>query len=293
MHKNAFVSFGWVRTLLVIALLVLLLYGFLSAITHIFSIAKINSASDLYQASLYNFTWLYGICSTIAVLLVLACRKFIDKKNLSSIGLNWKGYQSYALAGFFAGIFIVGCGALLLIGLSYLYLPGINIDPGSLGIGFILFILIAFSEEIIFRGYVLGNLMDFFSGRIALIISSLLFALFHSTNPEVGFLPLMNLFVVGLLFGINFIYTKNLWFGIFLHFSWNFFQGSVLGFKVSGFNTGGLFVCFLDGPYWITGGGFGFEGSIISLVLSVLVLIWIISRYKQMEFTNPSQVLHV
>ena len=290
MQKKPLILLGGARTLIIIALIVPVVYGFLSLAMHFLSIPRITSASDLYHASLYNFTWLYGICAAIAVLLVLLCRKYIDKKSLKSIGLKWKGYQNHAGAGFFTGIFIVGLGALILVALNYLYFPDINMEPGNLGLGFILFAIIAFLEELIFRGYLLGNLMESFPARVALIISSLLFALFHSTNPESGFIPLLNLFAVGLLFGINFIYTKNLWFSIFLHFSWNFFQGSILGFKVSGFNTGGLLVPFLDGPDWITGGGFGFEGSIVSLLLSVLVLIWIVFRYKKSMKVEPEVV---
>ena len=68
-------------------------------------------------------------------------------------------------------------------------------------------------------------------------------------------------------------YTKNLWFGLMLHFSWNFFQGPVYGFEVSGIKFSGIFQQSISGPDLWTGGVFGFEGSFLCSLLMLLAVI--------------------
>ena len=119
----------------------------------------------------------------------------------------------------------------------------------------------------------------------ALIISSVLFASMHWANDNVNWLSIITIFIAGLLLGINYIYTKNLWFGIFMHFGWNFFQGSVLGYNVSGIETGSsIMQQSINGSEYLTGGKFGFEGSIICPILLLLmffVFIWEYERRKK------------
>jgi hypothetical protein len=85
---------------------------------------------------------------------------------------------------------------------------------------------------------------------------------------------------------MNYIFTKNLWFGIFFHFGWNFFQGSVLGYNVSG--TGieqgsSILQQTVIGEKFFTGGNFGFEGSVICTILSLAMFIIISSTYSRKE----------
>ena len=98
---------------------------------------------------------------------------------------------------------------------------------------------------------------------LALLISAVLFALIHGLNPNLSFLSMLNLIIAGLALGISYIYTKNLWFPIFLHVSWNYFQGPIFGFEVSGMDAASIIKQNVTGNDIITGGDFGFEGSIL------------------------------
>jgi hypothetical protein len=142
--------------------------------------------------------------------------------------------------------------------------------------------LIAFSEELVFRGYILDNLMESFSNKwVALIISSVLFAAFHFTGPGIHTLAFLNLFLAGLLLGVNFLYTRNLWFSFFFHLSWNFFQGPILGFRVSGLVFPSLLQTETKGDLFITGGDFGLEGSILTTLtafIAFFVIAWAFER---------------
>ncbi len=100
----------------------------------------------------------------------------------------------------------------------------------------------------------------------------------------------LKVFIGGLMLGINYIYTKNLWFGIFLHFGWNFFMGSVLGYEVSGINLQPLLTQNVTGPNLWTGGAFGFEGSVLSMVVNVVLVGVLVGVYEskgmQMDLAN-------
>src|SRR5258708_25291372 len=151
--------------------------------------------------------------------------------------------------------------------------------------------LIAFSEELVFRGYILGNLLDSVGNKwVALVLSSVLFAAFHFTNPGIHTLAFVNLLLAGLLLGINYIYTRNLWFSFLFHLSWNFFQGPILGFRVSGLNLPTLLVAEPKGDLFITGGEFGLEGSILNTTVSVIALC-VLALVFEKKYAQPQQLM--
>jgi membrane protease YdiL (CAAX protease family) len=213
--------------------------------------------------------------------------KFVDKTNIISLGFKWKGYERDAGTGFFSAVFLLGLGTIILITTGYLTYTGISFQPKSLLLSLVLFAMVAFFEEIVFRGYLLNNLMASMPPWIALCVSSIIFGLVHMSNPGAGFLPIFNIFAGGFLLGINYIYTRNLFFSILLHFAWNFFQGPIFGYSVSGFELGGLFTQSMNGPAWITGGEFGFEGSILQSILSIGAVAFFATLYnKKIARTN-------
>jgi len=172
------------------------------------------------------------------------------------------------LIGFFLGFLLLSMGFLMLYYTNKLEITGVAYDFSAILGSFILFIIVAVVEESIMRGYILSNLMDSLKNKyIALIISAVIFALFHAINPNLSILGFINLFVAGIALGVTYIHTRNLWFPIFLHISWNYFQGPILGFEVSGLNIKSVISHNVIGSDLITGGNFGFEGSILLTIL--------------------------
>jgi membrane protease YdiL (CAAX protease family) len=92
---------------------------------------------------------------------------------------------------------------------------------------------------------------------------------------------MLNLMLAGMLLGASFIYTRNLWFPISLHLFWNWFQGPVLGYQVSGTSTypSVLTLRFAENDV-LNGGAFGFEGSLICTVL-MIVFTFLIIRWGE------------
>lgn len=133
------------------------------------------------------------------------------------------------------------------------------------------------------RGYVLINLMDSMNKYIALVLSSLLFSAMHLMNANMSLVPAINIFLAGILLGIYFIHKGNLWFPIGMHFTWNFFQGPIFGFEVSGHITNSIIVQEIAGHELLTGGKFGFEGSLIATVAMIVLTIVIHLKHKKVH----------
>ena len=215
--------------------------------------------------------------------------KFIDRKPLMSIGLSVKDKTNEMLIGLaFALAFIGGLFAILWL-IGAINVTGyVGFKPGVFIVSMMLF-MAAFDEELIFRGYILNNMMDSTSNRwIALAGSSLLFALLHSGNPSVWstWVPMTELFAAGFILGISYTFTKNLWFPTFFHFGWNFFQG-LFGFEISGINVDSWKMISHENtgnvPDIVSGGAFGIEGSVITLSCTIICTYLIFKYYNELD----------
>ena len=198
-----------------------------------------------------------------------------NKEPLTNIGLSIKDRAQEMLVGLGAALLFIGGIFLILWILGAITVTGVvGLKPEVMIVSLMLFVA-AFDEEIVFRGYVLNNLMDSMNRWWALGISSAVFALMHAGNPNVWstFVPMSELFAAGFILGISYTFTKNLWFPTFFHFGWNFFQG-LFGFEISGLNVDSWKVLAHENsgqvPDIISGGSFGIEGSVISLTLTIL-----------------------
>lgn len=258
-------------------LAVFVLLGFLSGVLQDAMKGELGKAGGLatvwrnLEKSSYIFPLL--ISALASFITVAIFRKKIDKRSITSLGLQPGSHRASAATGFFLGLLLLGIGTFILIASKHLQWEDLQFNASQLFINAVLLLLVAFGEELVFRGYILNNLLQFTNKWIALAVSAVVFAVFHINNPGVNGLPLLNLFLAGLLLGINYIYTKNLWFGILLHFSWNFYMGCILGYKVSGLPFQSLFQQTLTGTALFTGGSFGFEGSVIASILYILAVL--------------------
>jgi uncharacterized protein len=120
------------------------------------------------------------------------------------------------------------------------------------------------------------------------VISSIVFALLHLANPNPSFMAVVGLTAAGLFFAYSYLVTRQLWLPIGLHIGWNFFEGPVFGFPVSGLAQ---FFSLLNtsrhGPELITGGAFGPEAGLIQYPV-LLLAVWLIHRYARQRVQNPS-----
>lgn len=288
--RQPLIKQGWLRVLLFcIAYLVLtiLMAVPVSALVLLIHKDEIKQGAKIEELMNGDYLWISILIALIvSIIVVFIFRKFIDRKNVLSLGFRIPN-QADAWTGFFLAPAMLGIGTLILYLSKHLRWTDITFSGRSLFFELGLMLFVAIYEEVVFRGYILSNLMESFNKWIALLLSALLFTLFHIINPGIGFIPMLNIFLAGILLGINYIYTKNLWFAILFHLAWNFFQGPVLGYKVSGVNLATLLQTELNGDLLLTGGDFGFEGSVLDLALSVIAIIVLYQVYQKKYASVP------
>ncbi len=284
--QNPLVKQGWLRALLYFIGVSLIIYTFQivgSVITNQFS-----QGSETGDDSVLNFGISYLFMGIGVVVFTWLMRRFIDRKSFQSLGFTWKGYTNEAALGLFAGPALLGAGSLILVATGYLSFISAHFSAVPLLLDIVVMIIVAFVEELLFRGYLLNNLMQSMNKWGALSITAALFSLFHGSNPDITFFAVVNIFLAGLLLGINYIFTKNLWFSILFHFAWNYFQGPVLGYDVSGLKISSLLQQSLSGPEAWTGGPFGFEGSLLCpLLIMVCTIVFGYAFSKRYRVATP------
>jgi uncharacterized protein len=289
--KKPLIRQGWLRVLIFYILYLLLVSAAMSVLPRL---SRSLSGTEAPAGNLVSgqFLWLMVLMiMIISVVLVLVFRLLVDKKKFSSLGFSSTGYMD-GLSGFFLALAILGTGTLILYFSGHLQWTDVIFNGNQLFIQLGLMAMIAFYEEAVFRGYILNNLMESFGKWIALPVSAFLFTLFHLGNPGMNIVPLANIFLAGVLLGINYIYTKNIWFAVLFHFAWNFFQGPLLGYKVSGIDFSSLLQTELKGDLLLTGGEFGFEGSVLDLALTLIaILILYLAYEKKFRLSQPEQIL--
>ena len=136
-----------------------------------------------------------------------------------------------------------------------------------------IYFLVACGEEVVFRGIVFRMIDERFGMWWALGISALLFGFIHIFQENASVWSSIAIAIeAGVLLGAAFKYSGSLWLPIGIHWAWNFTQGNVCGFPVSGSSGGeSIFTAIVNGPELITGGAFGPEASIISVILGTML----------------------
>lgn len=219
-------------------------------------------------------------------LLIFFRVKVIEKRSLSSIGFNKNNWLKKYSLGFLIGLVMMSIIVLILLLFGYITVEKNPIQPvGVSAISSVLVMLFGWiiqgaTEEIVTRGWLLNVLSSKYNIGFGLLISSTLFGLMHLTNPNVNYIAVINIIFVGLFYGLYVIKTNDLWSVCGMHSAWNFAQGNIFGFEVSGLDVsvGSLIDLNLVGNNVITGGAFGPEAGIIStfiLLVSIGILLFI------------------
>lgn len=245
------------------------------------------------------------------VIAIFVAARLLDKRKIADFGLHFShrwwsdfgfGLALGALLMFLIFLIEYAAGWIKITDTFDSGFDDISFGPAMLGaLG--LFLAVGIYEELISRGYHLKNMAEglgFIGSRaaivIALLLSSTIFGLLHAMNPNATPLATFNIFLAGIFLGLGYVLTGELAIPIGLHITWNFFQGNVFGFPVSG-NIAGPSLIRVEqgGDPLITGGAFGPEAGLIGIgamiVGSVLIALWVRQNHGsadlQLALTEP------
>jgi membrane protease YdiL (CAAX protease family) len=131
----------------------------------------------------------------------------------------------------------------------------------------------AVTEEVLFRGVLFRVVEGWLGTWWALALTGALFGASHLLNPHASLWGALAIVVEGGgMLAAAYAATRTLWLPIGLHFAWNFAEGGLFGTDVSGTDQPqGLLHGVMSGSTWITGGDFGPEGSLYSVLAGVIV----------------------
>lgn len=220
---------------------------------------------------------------------VYIARRWLDKRSFESLGLK---LDRQAWVDIFAGIgmtFVqMGFIFAVMLGLGWLTFSGFAWDFDPIGtvltnvlMFFVVFVFVGWNEELLSRGYHLQTLASGLNLFWGVIISSAVFGILHLGNPNATWVSAAGIFFAGLFLAYGYIRTKQLWLPIGLHLGWNFFEGVVFGFPVSGLDIYPLTRITVTGPELWTGGAFGPEAGLIvipGLIVGALLIYFYPSR---------------
>ena len=233
------------------------------------------------QEFFFHYILYYELFSFVFILLLfIFWVKVIEKNSLSSLGFVKRNWLKYLVWGIVISLIQMGVIALVyqVSGIGSFVLNELSLEPLLFILGlFPFWLLQGGTEEVATRGWLLTRIAARTNLPLAIAISSSLFGFLHLGNAGVTFLSVLNIILDGFLAGLLFIYTDSIWLVVAQHGTWNYVQGNLLGFQVSGTGADASIFSFTmgSGPDWLTGGEFGAEGSIITtlvLLLSVVIV---------------------
>lgn len=227
------------------------------------------------------------IVAILAIASYTVLYKFYEKRKITELSV--KGLSKNLFWGLVLGVLLQS----LTIFVIYLN-GGFSVISVNSFIFLIPSLTMAFTsaifEEILLRGIIFRLIEEKLGSYIALAISALIFGALHLANPNSSIVAALGIAIqAGLLLGAAYIYSKNLWFPIALHFAWNFTQSGIFGASTSGHAISkSLLTTKIEGAELITGGQFGPEGSIqATLFCLIATIILLILSHRQNKIIKP------
>lgn len=213
-------------------------------------------------------------------LAIILWARFVEKSPWLGLGMTKKGAFKDFILGWGVGAAMLITCVLLMWGFGAIRISSVQFSPQLFGEFLVL--VLAWSvqgttEELLTRGWMFSSLAAKHNIPVGILISSLFFTFLHLGNNAISLIPILDLTLFAILACLVMLKTGNLWVIGGIHAAWNCFQGNVFAFPVSGNQAGQAFIAVeTSGPDWLSGGAFGVEGSVISLIVQGLVIAWLI-----------------
>jgi membrane protease YdiL (CAAX protease family) len=286
--ENKFRS-GW-QILLILSIVGLasIIVSFVEGmILFILNINSMNGSQEMMVENMeklissFNIPILLGQEIIIIVICIL-CWKLIIKQPLKSMGLkSIKKHSKELLCGLGLGALSITLVFIFIVVTGNAKVTSWNLSfSGDTFLYLILFILVGFAEEILGRGYIISVMKQTRNIPLMVGVSAVIFSLMHILNYSFSLIPFINIALIGVVFALMYIWSGNLWMCIGYHITWNYFQGNVFGFPVSGMESNGIITTIYSENNIINGGGFGPEGGLAVTAIIIAGLLFVRWYYK-------------
>ena len=248
-------------------------------------VAILFALASIPFGDLVNFKVGHLQTNVAIIITIWLASRFIDRRRFSETGIYFKKswWMDFGF-GLLLGIILMTIiflveQALGWVTISETYRTESPEQSFTTAIIFtaLFFLSVGIAEELAFRGYLLPNLAEGLNSRlikpnaaimISWIFTSVIFGIGHLVNPNATLVSAINIALGGIFLGFAYVLTGSLAIPVGLHISWNFFQGNVFGFPVSGSTEWSTTFVAVEqsGPEFWTGGPFGPEGGLIGLL---------------------------
>ncbi len=232
---------------------------------------------DAFTANLpgYAYAAFLALSAFYILAAIIYCKRF-EKRSRFSMGFNKKGMIPEYLFGVAIGAVMISLPALVCLLTGSMSFSYGTSSPAVIIFFFLAFILQGMGEEVLFRGYLLMSLTRRNKEWVAIIVSSVMFSLFHLPNSGFSAIAFLNITLFGVFAAVFMLKRGSIWAASAIHTAWNFLQGNVFGVSVSGnpkfesvFNS----VSNDYGALW-NGGAFGLEGGLAATTVLLVALLF-------------------
>jgi membrane protease YdiL (CAAX protease family) len=213
-------------------------------------------------------------------LIVWAWLKLFEKRGLRTVGFEEEGVLWKYGRGLIIGLLLFTASLTILA-----IFNTVSIEEGArliLNTGTSTSVILIFvgwmvqggAEEVLSRGFLLPIIGTRFGTIAGIVVSSLIFSMLHLFNPGLSTLGFINLLLFSLFAALFALYEGGLWGICAMHGMWNWAQGNLFGFRVSGIDNSSttIFDFMTNGPDWLTGGEFGPEGGAVVTVVYLVAI---------------------
>lgn len=236
-----------------------------------------------------SLTLLSLYCTIFITFTAIFYCTYIEKRSLSSMGIKKDKAVKKYFTGLLIGVVIFSIAVLICCILGSVKIVSFN-SNASFGMVLVFlfgYVLQGASEEVLFRGYFMISMTNKSKVTTAIIVNSVVFSLLHGLNPNVTLLAFFNIFLFGVFASLYTLRTNSLIGGCAIHTAWNFVQGNLFGFQVSGLTTNAsiLSIKVNNSSSLLNGGAFGMEGGLaVTIVLLACIAVTIL--YKSSKNAN-------
>jgi membrane protease YdiL (CAAX protease family) len=250
--------------------LFIVLWGMLYAPPLLLAIKWFQQTGSIDSPSVRLYIELVGAVTILLAAWIMT--RYVDKRPFTSVGFTPDRIVRDVLLGLGIGLgMMAGSVAVLRLAGWATLQTNVPFSLSILAVVGVAMLVNTVTQEVLVRGYIQQTIQSQYGVVLAVFVSAFIFMLLHLGAIKGAPLPAVNLFAAGILLGVAYAATNNLWLPIALHFGWNFLQGPVLGLTVSGQSVdSGWRVFRLAGPDVFTGGTFGLEGGLVATATTVL-----------------------